>query len=288
MYNWRKGIAQWRIKDTLYLSVVFTWDLPTARKIAEASKLKVVAGGGAVNLMPEYLADVAEIGGELPYRPLDFHNPLATFTSRGCVNRCEFCAVHRIEGDLIEIEDFPVRPIVCDNNLLATSITHFDRVIDRLKTLPFVDFNQGLEAGRFEIYHAIRIAEIKHAKVRFSLDSWEDKPEVHRAIDTASKHGLNDIGVYVLVGFNDTPAEAREKLEWIRSLGIRPNVMRFQPIEGEFAMAKNSYVLKGWTKKELDDITRYYSRLRFLEHIPFEKYSYGSTAIAGSLFGEVA
>lgn len=65
MYQWHKGIAQWRIKDTLYLSVVFTWDLPAARRIAEASRLKIRAGGPAVSLMPDYLAEVAEIGGGL-------------------------------------------------------------------------------------------------------------------------------------------------------------------------------------------------------------------------------
>jgi len=135
--------------------------------------------------------------------------------------------------------------------------------------LPFVDFNQGLEAARFTSHHANRIAEIKAVKIRFALDSWEDQGDVYRAIEICRRYNLNDIGIYVLIGFDDTPAEAKEKLEWVRSLNIRPNPMRFQPLR---CKAKNSYVAKGWTEKELKDMARYYSKLRYLEHIPFEDY----------------
>lgn len=30
MYQWRKGIASWQCKDTLYISVPFTWLMPEA------------------------------------------------------------------------------------------------------------------------------------------------------------------------------------------------------------------------------------------------------------------
>ena len=266
MYQWSKKIVSWTIKDTVYLSVVFSWDLPKALRIAETSKKRVVIGGPAAKL-----AGIETE--ELPYPVLPLHNPLATFTTRGCPNRCAFCAVPKLEGDLVEIEDFPVRPIICDNNLLAASGKHFDRVIDRLKVLPFVDFNQGLEAARFTSYHAKRIAEIKAVKIRFALDSWEDQGDVFHAIEICQHYHLNDIGIYVLIGFDDTPIEAKEKLEWVRSLNIRPTPMRFQPLR---CTVKNSYVAKGWTEKELKDMERYYSRLRYLEHIPFEDYKYGA------------
>lgn len=61
MYSWRKGIAQWTVKDRLYLSIVFTWQLPEARDIAINSRKKVIVGGPAVKLMPGYLADIAKV-----------------------------------------------------------------------------------------------------------------------------------------------------------------------------------------------------------------------------------
>ncbi len=42
---------------------------------------------------------------------------------------------------------------------------------------------------------------------------------------------------------------------------------------GDFsALGKNQYLAPGWTEKRMKDIVRYYSRLRWLEHVPFEDY----------------
>ncbi len=45
--------------------------------------------------------------------------------------------------------------------------------------------------------------------------------------------------------------------------------MRFQPLD---ALAKNQYLAPGWAEKQMKDTVRYYSRLRWLEHVPFEEY----------------
>ncbi len=288
MYNWSKGIVQWTIRDTLYISVVFSWDIPEAARIAEASKKKVIMGGPAV----VNNVDALPVGIHVPTRDslshtdfpvLAFHNPLATFTTRGCPNNCPFCAVPKIEGDLKELTDWETRPLISDNNLLAASEKHFDRVIDRLKSLPFVDFNQGLDASLFTSHHAERIAELKAVKVRFSLDTMADQGDVFNAVLRTRAEGMTDIGVYVLIGYDDTPAKAREKLEWVRSLKIRPTPMRYQPLK---CRTKNDYVAPGWTEKELQDMVRYYSRLRWLEHIPYEDYRHGSEEKTMPLFKE--
>lgn len=266
MYNWRgkNGPLRWEINGTIYLSVVFSWDLPIAERIKVSSKKKVIIGGPAAKLAGYDIP-------ELSYPALSIHNPFATKTSTGCINACPFCAVPDLEGDLVELRDWEPRPIVCDNNLLACSRKHFDTVIDRLKLMPFVDFNQGLEARLFTTYHAERIAELKAVKVRFSYDCEDDQGAVYDAVLRCRAQGMKDIGVYVLIGYEDTPEEAKTRLEWVRSLGIWPNPMRYQPLR---ATVKDEYVEKGWTKGQLEDMVRYYSRLFFLEHIPFEEYKY--------------
>jgi hypothetical protein len=192
LVGWRKGIAAWRMGKALYLSVPFTWLLPEARRMAREHHGPVYAGGPAVDLMPGYLSASAVIGDPCPVPPLAMHNPLATFTTRGCPNRCSFCAVPRIEGPFRELADWPVRPIVCDNNLLASSRRHFDTVIDRLKALPWVDFNQGLDARLFTPPHARRIAELKAAKVRFAFDSVASESAVADAVALAYRRNLRD------------------------------------------------------------------------------------------------
>lgn len=286
--GWRKDIASWRIGKHLYLSVPFTWLLPQAHKVAEAYTTGPVhAGGPAVSLMPDYLADVAEVGGVSPIPPLSVHNPLATFTTRGCPNACKFCAVPRIEGDLVELAEWEPRPLVCDNNLLAASKRHFDRVIDRLKSLPFVDFNQGLDCRLFRPHHARRLGELKEAKIRFAFDSLEQESRLKGALDLARLHGLKDFGVYVLIGFGDTQEEALYRLEKVREWGVRPNPMRYQPLD---CIKKNSHPLPtGWTEYEMLRTMQYFGRLRWLEHIPFSEYQYhaGESGQA-DLFGKEA
>ncbi|MDL2226405.1 hypothetical protein LJB86_01965 [Deltaproteobacteria bacterium OttesenSCG-928-M10] len=267
--GWIKNIAQWQIGKTLYLSVPFTWLLPKAIKLAQAHRGPVLAGGPAVSLMPDYLAGVALIGEPCPVAPLVFHNPLATYSSKGCPNRCSFCAIPRIEGDFQELKDWRPAPIVCDNNLLAASKKHFDWVIDRLKPLPFVDFNQGLEAKRLKPHHVRRLTELQKVKVRFAFDSLNAEKAVFEAITLCRQHGLKDFGVYVLIGFKDNPADARYRLEKVREWGIRPSPMRFQPLD---ALSKNSFVGSKWDERTLKDTMRYYSRLVWLGHLSFDEY----------------
>ena len=258
MNQWRKGIAQWAVGDVLYLSVPFTWLVAEADKIGRQWKGKVVAGG------PGLMRPTQCPG----FEPVLFHNPLATFTSRGCPNRCPFCAVHEVEPEFQETADFRPAPIVCDNNFTATSRKHQERVIEKLRVFPLVDFNQGLQASLFTPELADLLGRTR-CRVRFAFDQWGQEGEVKAAIDLCRARATKDIGVYCLIGFDDDPDSAVARLELVRSWGIRPNPMRYQPLD---AVVKNSYVHQAWTEQELSRVARYYSRLRYFEGFPFEEY----------------
>lgn len=260
MYSWRKGIAQWKVGDVLYLSVPFTWLMNEAKKIASLHKGKVLIGGPGT-------MEPTECPG---FEPILFHNPAATFTTRGCPNRCPFCAVPNIEGDLIEIRDFRPAPVICDNNLLAASRAHIRRVVDKLKVFPIVDFNQGLEARRFTPEVADILGGLR-CHVRFAFDNVKSEAVVMDAVDLCRKRTTKDISIYVLFGFMDTPDDAKYRLELVRSWGIRPNAMRYQPLDEKM---KNSYVAPGWTDEELTRMSRYYNRLNWLEHIPYDNFNW--------------
>lgn len=271
--DWRGGVVEWFGGDSAFLSVVFSWDLPTAYQRAawlRAEGWRVRAGGPAVVLNPGYLADVAEVGGEVNALPL--HNRRATFTSRGCIRRCSFCAVPRIEGDLRELSDWEPRPVVCDNNLLACSRVHFDRVIDRLKPLRGVDFNQGLDARLLRKYHADRLAELDLYAVRVAWDAVKTESQFMRAFGLLRSAHIPKryIRVYVLIGFNDCPADALYRLQAVRNLGILPVPMRYQPLD---AVQKNQYVAPGWSYQELQRMVRYFSNLVHLGGIPYDEFN---------------
>lgn len=271
--GWSKQLVEWTEDNaTAYLSVVFTWDLPKAYQRAVWLRMEgynVIAGGPAVDLMPDYLCDVAGCNTHLN-DAIARHNPHATFTTRGCVRRCPFCAVWRTEGEFRELKEWPVRPIVCDNNLLASSQKHFDGVVDRLKPLSNIDFNQGLDARLLTKYHADRLIELD-CRVRFAFDSVDYEPQLRRAYDLLRSVGLpkSRIRVYVLVGYNDTPEDALYRLRTVASLGIDPNPMRYNPLD---TMQRDSHVGPSWTDRELTRYVRYWANLRYFRAVPFEEF----------------
>ena len=267
--SWSKDVVEWIDGDTAYLSVVFSWHLQRAYQRAAWLRMQgyhVRAGGPAVSLNPTFLADVAEIGGDVP--ALKRHNPDACFTTRGCIRQCQFCAVPKIEGAFRELHDFDIAPIVCDNNFLASSRRHFDRVIDALKDCSGVDFNQGLDARLLTDYHAGRLAELDLHCARLAWDFTGMEPELMAAYETLRRAGLPKrlIRVYVLIGFNDTPEDALYRLETVRGLGLKPNPMRYQPLD---AKKRNEYVAPSWTGAELRRYMHYWSRLAWYNGIPF-------------------
>lgn len=270
--DWSKGVVHWCKNGVAYVSVVFSWDLAEAYQRCvwyAAQGYDVRAGGPAVAVNSGYLADVAEVGGVAA--ALRLHNRDATFTSRGCIRRCRFCAVPQIEGDLRELADWEPRPVVCDNNLLACSRAHFDKVIDKLKGVPQVDFNQGLDARLLTDYHADRLAELDTRLVRLAWDHVKLESAVMVAYERLRRAGFwkERIRVYVLIGFDDTPADALYRLESIKALGVWPNPMRYQPLDVE---KRNGYVASGWTDAELKRFMRYWSRQCWLASVPFEEY----------------
>jgi len=270
--NWSKRFIEHRKNGIARLSVAFTWDLPHTYQRAvwlNALGLRVIAGGPAVGLMPDYMKDVAETGTDWP-DALKHHNPQATFTSRGCIRRCPFCAVWRTEGKLRELDDWPVRPIICDNNLLACSRRHFDRVIDRLKPLKSIDFNQGLDARLLTQHHADRLAELD-CMVRLAFDHVNNEPDLMRAYERLRKAKIpkRRIRVYVLIGFQDTPEDALYRLQTVANLGIDPNPMRYNPLD---TLSRDSYVGPNWTDRELTRHTRYWSNLRWFRAVPFTDF----------------
>ena len=188
----------------------------------------------------------------------------------------------RIEGGFRELDSWRPAPLVCDNNLLAASRRHFDRVIDGLKAFPAVDFNQGLDAALLTPYHASRLAELKAPKIRFAFDRPDDEAAVHDAMRLCRRHGLTDFTIYCLVGLDDDPESARWRLEKVLSWGARTSPMRYQPLD---ALIKNSYAAPGWTEAELQRIMRFYSRQEFFGGLPYDEFMVGKKAArAASLF----
>lgn len=138
--------------DEVHISVTFTWDKPwaewAARQWERVAPVKI--GGPAYN----------EPGGE--FVPGMYLKKGYVITSRGCPNRCWFCAVPKREG--FKIRELPVRDgwIIQDDNLLACSPKHIDEVFSMLARQPYrPQFTGGLEAALLTPEMAVRLHDLR-------------------------------------------------------------------------------------------------------------------------------
>lgn len=269
---WVGGLAEWIEDDTAYLSVAFTWKLREARDRAlwyRQLGYRVRAGGPATFRPGGYLADVAELGGAMP-DALKRHNPMATIASRGCPVGCWFCIVPAMEGRRFTLlPDFPVRPVLCDNNLSALPADYQDHIISRYLAagVPLLDANSGFEPRTFDGAVLERWAQINRGPWRFAYDDLQERTEVYAVMQLLKGISPKRIRVYVLIG-NEPVADClgriREVIEW----GGEPHV---QPLMKLNALEKQHWVRFDWTAQKLVDVARWANR-RIWRYAPFERY----------------
>lgn len=277
MRGWVGGLAEWTEGEIAYLSVAFTWKLDEARDRARwyrALGYRVRAGGPATFRPRGYLEGFAELGGDYP-DAIRFHNSGATIASRGCPVGCWFCIVPKMEGEQFTLlPDFPVRPILCDNNLSALPIEYQNHIVRRYEreAVPLLDANSGFEPRTFDLTTFRLWSSINRGPWRFAYDDLQERREVYRMMKLLREHGVppKRMRVYVLIG-NEPLAEClgriREVLEW----GGEPHC---QPVMKLNALDKRPWVRFDWTEQKLTDMARWANR-RIWRYARFEEYRGG-------------
>ena len=265
--KWPKKTVYWIEGRTLYASIPFTWELEAVGdKLSQTSFEwdQAVVGGPATKLVPDvfnWMKHVT-IGDHYP-NVLQLVNPMATRTTMGCIRSCEFCGVQKLEGKFRELLDWPDLPIICDNNLLAASDRHFDRVIERLQGHKDIEFSFGLDCRLLTNPRAKQIASLKLKKrgVRIALDYPAYQDEWLAAVDVLQGAGIakRNIASFALVGFNSGPVEAWDRCNFIETAGVRVLPVWFHSLN---AYQKNTVtrvqLSLGWTDYERRKIMQYF------------------------------
>ncbi len=240
-----------------YLSVAFSWRMPDAYQRAVwygAQGYHVRAGGPAVWANRKYLADVAEIGGEMDALP--HHNPDATIASRGCPVGCWFCVVPKMEGKAFTLlPDFTPRPILCDNNLSALPVEYQEHIVRRYQQTetPLLDANSGFEPRTFDTGTYARWRVILRGPWRFALDEMRELPEVEVMMRLLKDQKPRDKRVYVLIG-NEPMAACHERIRKVLEWGGEPHC---QPLMALNTLVKRPMVRHDWTEQRLIDMARW-------------------------------
>jgi len=260
---WIGGIAEWDEGETTYLSVAFTWLLNKAAgraMIARALGKRVVAGGPALFLvkMQHEIADVAEIA-EHYHDAVARHNPDATIASRGCPVGCYFCIVPAMEGkEFTLLPDFPVRPILCDNNLSALPADYQDYIIRRYQEegVKLKDANSGFEPITFtqEVYDRWKpLVNAGGGPWRFAFDESKERPQVHRVMKMLADEPQKRKRVYVLIG-NEPFDECMARIQEVLDAGCEPHVQPYMKLN---ALEKIPHARFDWTVQKLQDVARW-------------------------------
>lgn len=261
--------------DNIYLSAIYTWDLPVlielTQRIPKGTKVEV--GGPAASVMSDYVFNKTGIK---PKVGLDTRfdtevgKYLSTYTSRGCIRDCEFCSVPLVEGKTREIPDFFPAPVILDPNFLACSKEHIINACEKLSFLPAVDFLHGLDARLLEPWHIeLFLNKLKLVCWRFTFDSLGSEKSLNNTIDMLKHFGIQpaeNVIVYCIYGYNDTPADAYKRANLILSYKAHAYGMRFQPLN---ALSKNHHIADGWDDKSLQEFSQFCntSTLRWLNQM---------------------
>jgi hypothetical protein len=191
------------------------------------------------------------------------------FTSRGCIRRCPFCVVPRIEGKLktviTDVQQYLYpdykKVTIWDNNFLASA--NWKKILNDLRDIGLiVDFNQGLDARLIDEEKAAMLADFKLPMIRMAYDTPDQKQSIEKAVEILSDQGIRrrNMSFYVLFNFfdpkggsGDTPISFLDRIRSIADLGCVSYPMRYEPPD---SLEKNYFISPFWTPEQLELVAR--------------------------------
>jgi hypothetical protein len=230
------------------------------------------------NLSPKYDVDIDYEDVNPPY-PRD---KIVLYASRGCTNKCGYCAVPRLEGDMKSFKTIkhmlesakneipePSAVVLYDNNF--TEHKYFDNIVNEL-----IDFNvpvdiHGLHVDAFTEHHAEMFSKLKWGSqntngtpyLRFSFDKTKYANNIERALKLVDKYNVKaQFFCYMLFNFTDTPDDFWWRLQKAQNIVDRVGraiylfPQRYEPFSPN---KRNEYVGPKWTKEMVRGLVKMYT-----------------------------
>lgn len=254
-----------------------------AEEIEKATGFRVIKGllneKGKINIAGDHLIDEIvpdyDILKQISFKYIS-DNAYFSYTTRGCIRKCPFCAVPKIEP--IYQEYIPLQKqiksikkkfgekkdlLLLDNNILASD--KFEIIINEIKNLGYyrgsklngisryVDFNQGVDLRKLTRQKMKLLSEISIKPLRIAFDNIGLKDQYVKVIEMAAEYGILDLSNYILYNYDDTPKDFYERLkiniELNKRLGTRifSFPMKYIPVNNK----NRTHIGKYWNPRYL-------------------------------------
>ena len=201
------------------------------------------------------------------------------YASRGCIRKCHFCGVPKLEGmqkempplsklvEGIEAKYGPKKDLILmDNNVTASS--RYKEIIAEIRDLGFtsgsrlerdgrrlkrrVDFNQGVDARILvkSPMYLREMATICISPLRIAFDHIGIRKVYDTAVRMAADNGITSLSNYMLYNFMDTPEDLYNRMKLNIKLNVELGVriwsfpMRYQPV----TLKDRSHIGKHWNR----------------------------------------
>jgi hypothetical protein len=228
------------------------------------------------DLIPDY-----SILDQIEYR-YPVNDAYFAYASRGCIRKCSFCGVPKLEGDQRDVAPLTamVRGVeelygakkdltLMDNNIVASP--RFKEIIAEIRDLGFlpgaklnrgripvqrrVDFNQGVDARILckDPMYLRELSTICLKPLRIAFDHWGLRKPYEQSIRYAHEFGLHELSNYMLYNFHDTPADLYARMNHNVELNVELGIriwsfpMRYQPTD----RADRTFIGEKWTRYQL-------------------------------------
>jgi hypothetical protein len=204
--------------DEVHISATFTWDLSHCGLANYWEKYGAIKVGGPA---------CGDPGGE--FVPGRYLKKGITITSRGCPWNCPFCYVPKREGKIRELKIHNGN-IIQDNNLLACSKSHLQKVFQMLRKQRAIEFKGGLDCRLMNAWIFEELCSLKIKSLWFAYDTEEILPSLQKSAEKLRSYfPRNKLRCYVLIGYaKDTIEAAEARLKTVWELGFLPFAMLYQ------------------------------------------------------------
>ncbi len=264
--------------DAVMLSVIFSWDVPLAIRIAKASlrnNKKVMIGGGGTYKLSAWIFQ--ETGIRPVFKPVPLLDAVEgdfkmVYFTRGCIESCSFCSVWIIEGQKVEM-NYKARAakVLMDNNLSEIPWDFKTYIVDNYLAagITSVDCNSGFEPKGIDEATVKLFDRLPLRWWRMGFDEIGEEQQFIEAVKLIQSISKKKIRAYTMIG-KEPIEQCRYRCEKVIQLGCEPVPQAY--IEGN-AKSKTPAILYDWTARKLSDMQRFFYQPALWRKLKLEDYA---------------